>query len=80
VHLDKARGLIGNDAKPFEAMLTTNEAGAFNWVCRDIEDAELELVLKLQADGLVIRDIAKEAGLSRSKVHRLLKKAGREEK
>jgi putative DNA primase/helicase len=77
VHLDKARGLIGNDVKPFEAMLTTDELGAFNWVCRDIEDAEIEMVIRLQGEGVSIRDIARETGLSKSKVQRLLKKAER---
>ncbi len=77
VRLDKARGLIGDDAKPFEAMLSTAEGGAVQWVCRDIEDAELEMVLRLKADGATIREIARETRLSKSKVDRLIKKAER---
>ena len=73
VHLEKARGIIGDDAKPFEAKLIQN-GDALVWACRDIEDMELEMVARLHADGLPIRDIAEETGLSKSKVGRLVKR------
>ncbi len=76
VHLEKARGIVGDGAKPFEAMLTTDEYGLLTWTCRDLEDAEAEAVARLKAEGLTLRDIAKETGLSKSKVHRLLRKGG----
>lgn len=73
VHLEKARGIIGDDAKPFEARLIQN-GDALVWACRDIEDMELEMVARLHTDGLPIRDIAEETGLSKSKVGRLVKR------
>ena len=73
VHLEKARGIIGDDAKPFEAKLI-QDGDAQVWACRDIEDMELEMVARLHADGLPIRDIAEETGLSKSKVGRLVKR------
>ena len=79
VHLEKARGLFGDEVKPFESALQTNEQGAVEWVTKDIEDAELEMVLRLHSEGTTIRDISGEMGLSKSKVHRLLKRAGRHE-
>ncbi|MBF0482644.1 MAG: AAA family ATPase [Desulfovibrionaceae bacterium] len=75
VHLEKARGICGNDAKPFEAKLIEVNGGLV-WTTADIEDVELRRVLELKAEGLPIRDIAEEVGLSRSKVQRLLKKIG----
>jgi putative DNA primase/helicase len=76
VHLEKARGIVGDGARPFEAHLVTDDFGALTWACRDIEDAEAETVARLKAEGLSVRDIAKETGLSKSKVHRLLRKGG----
>ncbi len=75
VHLEKARGIVGDDAKPFEAMLTPDGKGGMIWAYRDIEDVELNQVANLQKEGLSVRDIAKETGLSKSKIQRLIKKA-----
>jgi len=72
VHLEKARGICGPDAAPFEAILHI-DAGRASWATRPIEDAEYDRVSSLQAQGLSIRDIAEETGLSKSKVGRLLK-------
>jgi len=76
IHLEKARGIVGADARPFEAHLVTDEYGVMQWVCRDIEDAEAETVCRLKDEGLSVRDIAKETGISKSRVHRLLRKGG----
>lgn len=70
VHFEKARGLHGDAAKPFEAMLTPN-----GWTVKDIEDRTLERVMALTAEGLTVRDIAEELSLSKSQVSRLQKKA-----
>ncbi|MCH9051911.1 MAG: AAA family ATPase, partial [Proteobacteria bacterium] len=75
--LEKARGLVGDDAKPFEARLEIRDNAAF-WTTRDIEDRELELVKQLTADSLTVREIAEETEISRSKVHRLQKRAREE--
>ena len=74
VHLEKARGVIGEDAKPFEARLEVRDNAAV-WTTRDIEDRELEQVIELTRAGDTVRDIAEETGISKSKVNRLQKRA-----
>jgi putative DNA primase/helicase len=73
IHLEKARGIVGEDAKPFEAFLKHENATVI-WLCRDVEDVELELVESLLLEGKTIRAIADEVGLSKSQVGRLAKK------
>lgn len=73
VHLTKARGILGDDAKPFEANLIT-EGNALHWQVREIEDVELEELKRLLGEGYSIRDCAEEMGKSKSAVHRLKRK------
>ena len=73
VHLTKARGICGADAKSFEAQLFNN-GHALAWITRDIEDAELEQVRQLIAEGYSYRDVAKEMEITLGKVQRLKKK------
>ncbi|WP_244512288.1 AAA family ATPase [Maridesulfovibrio ferrireducens] len=73
VHLTKARGISGEDVKPFEALLCS-EKESFYWKIKDIEDAELDELKALLSEGLSIRDCAEEMGRSKSSVHRLKKK------
>lgn len=73
VHLEKARGVHGDAAKPFEAKLETVN-GAALWTMREIEDVNLARVKALLEDELTVRDIADETGLSKSTVQRLKKK------
>jgi len=73
VHLEKARGICGAEAKPFEASLRLDN-GAAVWTTRPIEDVEFEQVKALHADKLSIRDIAHETKLSRSKVGRIVRR------
>jgi putative DNA primase/helicase len=72
VHLEKARGIHGERAKPFEAKLEIRDGGGL-WTLREIEDVNLSRVKALLDDELSIRDIADETGLSKSTVHRLKK-------
>jgi len=72
VHLEKARGIHGNRAKPFEAKLEISD-GRSVWTTREIEDVNLSRVKALLEDGLSIRGIVDETGLSKSTVHRLKK-------
>ncbi|MDR0828475.1 MAG: helix-turn-helix domain-containing protein [Desulfovibrio sp.] len=70
VHFTKARGLIGEGARPFEAQLMS-EGEALVWSARDIENVRLDQVQSMLADKMSIRDIAEELGISKSSVHRL---------
>jgi hypothetical protein len=72
VHLEKARGIHGDRAKPFEAHLEVLD-GAVHWSVRDIEDVNLARVKALVDDGLTVREIADETGIPRSTVGRLKK-------
>jgi hypothetical protein len=71
-HLEKARGVHGDRAKPFEAQLEIRD-GAALWTIREIEDVNLARVKALLDDGLTIREIADETGIPRSTVGRLKK-------
>jgi putative DNA primase/helicase len=72
VHFEKARGIHGHLAKPFEARLEMVE-GAASWTIREIEDVNLARVKALLEDSLSIREIADETGIPKSTVHRLKK-------
>jgi hypothetical protein len=72
LHFEKARGIHGERAKPFEARLEIRD-GASLWTIREIEDVNLSRVKALLDDEMSIRDIADETGLSKSTVHRLKK-------
>jgi putative DNA primase/helicase len=73
VHLTKARGICGEEAKSFEAQLSIANQ-VLTWTARDIEDAGLERLRDLLAEGYSIRDAAEEMGWSKSKVGRMKKK------
>lgn len=75
VHLEKARGVCGPEARSFEAALRMDN-GVAAWTTRQIEDVELERVAALKSEGMTVRDIADETGLSKSKVQRLIKRLG----
>jgi putative DNA primase/helicase len=70
VHLEKARGIYGDRAKPFEAQFEIRD-GAALWTIREIEDVNLARVKALLQDGLSIRDIAKEMDIPKSTIGRL---------
>jgi hypothetical protein len=72
VHLEKARGVHGDDARPFEAKLDVREGRAI-WATRELEDANRARVQALVDDGLSVRDIADETGISKSTVQRIKK-------
>jgi putative DNA primase/helicase len=70
VHIEKGRGIHGEACKPFEARYEERN-GAAEWTLREIEDVERARVAALLDDGLSLRDIESETGISKSKVQRL---------
>ena len=72
VHLEKARGVYDEAAKPFEARLEVRDR-LMAWTMRDLENVEAQRVADLKADGYSVRDIAAEMGISKSKADRLVK-------
>ncbi len=73
VHLEKARGLCGDESRAFEATLRMDHDKAV-WSTMDIQDLELETVRRLTAEGMSAREIADETGMSKSKANRLQKR------
>lgn len=73
VHLTKARAVLGDDAKPFEANLVT-EGNALQWQIKVLEDVELEQLKRLLSEGYSIRDCVEEMGKSKGAIQRLKKK------
>lgn len=75
VHFEKARGIHGEDAEPFEAMLGQDASGRQVWTTRSIEHSTAEKVATLLRDGLNQQEIAEELGLHKSNVSRAVKRA-----
>jgi len=74
VHYEKARHLFGDDSKPFEAALRTDDGG-MQWTFRDVADATMDRVVSLFKEGLSQTEIANELGVNRSTVCRAVKRA-----
>jgi putative DNA primase/helicase len=72
VQFEKARGIVGDGARGFEARMETRD-GAATWTVRDIEDVEADTVRRLTDEGLTAREIEAETGMSKSKVNRIQK-------
>jgi putative DNA primase/helicase len=73
VHIEKCRGILAEQARPFEARLETQEGRAV-WLMRSIDNVEGPRVAALHNAGMSLRDIAAEIGISKSAVHRLMRK------
>ena len=75
VHFEKARGLSGTEAvSAFEAKLELR-GGAAIWTMRGIEDARLTEILEMKGEGMSVRKIADDLGMSKSAVQRALTKS-----
>jgi putative DNA primase/helicase len=70
VHVEKRRGLLGLEARSFEARLETRD-GKARWTTQELINVNGRRVAALLNTGLSIRDVARETGLSKSAVHRL---------
>jgi putative DNA primase/helicase len=74
VHLEKARGLFGDEAQPFEAKLEDREGMAV-WTTQPLTEATHDKVVRLAEEGLQQKEIAEELELNKSTVSRHLKRA-----
>jgi hypothetical protein len=66
----RALRLYGEAASPFEAWLARDADGP-RWATRSLVDADGTRVATLLNEGLSLREVAAESGLSKSAVHRL---------
>ena len=78
VHFEKSRGFAGDDAKPFEAKLVTDERRGLVWTQRSIEASTYDRVCRLANEGLSNKEIADELGIHKSNVSRHVKRGKRE--
>ena len=74
VHIEKGRGMKGDDLKPFEAKFEVRDNAAI-WTTREIEDAKLAEIKMLAEDGVSTNKIAEMVGVSRATAYRLVNKA-----
>jgi putative DNA primase/helicase len=73
IHYEKARGLFGAEAEPFEARMELCDGRAV-WTMRDLANANLARARELFGGcELSIRDVAEELGISKSTAQRLKK-------
>lgn len=77
LHFEKARGFAGEDAKPFEARLETDEHGGLIWTYRTLEASTFDQVCKLANEGLTQKEISLELGIHKSSVSRHVKSGKR---
>ena len=75
VHFEKARGIYGEDTRPFEAQLTTGPDGLQAWTTKALEESTMEKVVELLKEGLSQIEIAETLGINKSNVSRAKKKA-----
>lgn len=71
VHFEKARGFYGDDARPFEVKMGAGESGEAVWTVTDSEISMNSRASELFEQGMSVRDVAEELGISKSKAHRL---------
>lgn len=75
VHFSKARGLHGDDVRPFEALLTETETGGLVWTTKDLEQSITERVAALLNDGVPQHEIAELLGIAKGTVSKHKKRA-----
>jgi putative DNA primase/helicase len=75
VHFEKARGIFGEDTRPFEARLETAFSGLQEWTIRPLEESTAEKVAALLKEGLSQVEVAEQLGINKSSVSRAKKKA-----
>lgn len=73
LHFEKSRGFSGEDAAPLDVRLIV-EDNICKWSWQPLIDAKDSIVEKMIRDGMSVRDIAEETGMSKSTVHRLKSK------
>lgn len=75
IHFEKSRGIYGEDTKPFEASLTTDDAGKQTWLVKSIETSTAEKVAQLLAEGMSQSEIVEELGITKGAVSKAKKRA-----
>lgn len=74
IHFEKKRGMVGEAAKPFEVKLQSGLDGRAVWTWRELDDVVSERAALLFGEGMSVRDVAEELGISKSRAGRLRRK------
>lgn len=75
VHFEKARGIYGEETKPFEARLTTTPDGLQLWTTMPLEESTVEKVAALIREGVQQHEIAEMLGVTKGAISKAKKKA-----
>ncbi len=75
VHFEKARGLYGDDTKPFEAKLTTDQNNYQAWCIKPLEQSTAEKVAALLNEGVAQGEIPEMLGITKGSVSKAKKRA-----
>lgn len=78
IHFEKARGIYGDDTKPFEVQLITTPEGRQEWVTKPLEQSTAEKVAALLNEGIAQAEIPELLGLSKGAVSKAKKRASEE--
>lgn len=74
VHFEKARGLLGEEVKPFNAKLTTSN-NRQEWSMKGVEESLTQKVSELISDGIPQKEIADLLGITKGTVSKHKQKA-----
>ena len=78
IHFEKARGLYGDEVKPFEARLETHEDNegikTINWIQKNLEDSTREKVKRFLNEEWSQKEIAEKLEIKKSTVSYHVKK------
>ncbi len=74
-HIEKGRGIFGDDAEPFEARLEMGAQGQQVWTTKDLVATRKQDVMGMVSEGLKDREIAEILGINRSTAYRIRKAA-----
>jgi len=75
IHFEKSRGIYGDDVKPFEAKLITDNAGKQEWTIKDLDECRTHKVARLLNDGVPQNEIHEMLDVTKGTVSKHKKKA-----
>ena len=70
IHFVKARGVLGDAARPLEVQLTSDADGNLGWTFQDLEGSKKRRAAEMFDDGLKASDVQEELNVSRATAYR----------
>lgn len=70
IHFVKARGVVGDAARPVEVLLTAESDGSLKWTHQDLEGSKQERAGQMFEEGLKPSDVMEELDISRATAFR----------